>query len=137
MVAVKEHRTAIQNLAPIAVDLVTQMVDQKISVDLTGKRDQRRDHLHPGPHSIDQISPRVEPEIRLEDIISHHGEPCIREIRPDVGAEDTPSGRRDHQGRIRIVADTHFHNPAVAAGNILPDAPFNMFMVTHSLEIRE
>ena len=55
MVAVKEDGAGVYDLAAIPIHLASQMIDQKITVNPPGKRDQRRDHLHAGAHGVDQV----------------------------------------------------------------------------------
>ncbi len=112
------------------------MVDQQIAVDPGSKRDQGRHHLHAGAHGVDQVSPRIQPDIGLKDIISHNDKPLMPDTGPDIGAEERCAGGRDNPGGIRVIADTHLHDSPVAGGDVLPDTPFNMFMVAHYPEIR-
>jgi len=136
VVAVEKNRAAVHDLAPVPVDLTAQVIDQKIAVDQGGKPDQRLDHLHAGAHGVDHVRTRIQSEVGLEDVIGHHSEPFVPDAGPDVDAEDKSPGGCDQSCGVGVVADTHFYGPPVATGDILPDTPFNMFIVTHYPEIR-
>ena len=132
----KENRAAVHDLAATPVDLASQVVDQEIAVDPVGKRDQRRDHLHAGPHRVDQVRALIQSDVRFKDIVGHHSKPVVPDPRPDVGAEHQGTGGPDQPCGLGVVADTHLHGPPVTAGDIFPDTPFNTFIVTHYPEIR-
>lgn len=131
MVAAEDRRATVHDLTAVPVYLTPQVIYQQVAVDPGSKRDQRRDHLHTGAHGVDQVSPRIKPDIGLEDIVGHHSEPVVVDVRPDIGAESKGTGGRDHPGSIGVISDAHLHGPQVAGGYILPDTSFNTFIVPH------
>ena len=132
----KENRAAVHDLAAVPVDLASQVVDQEIAVDLVGKRDQRRNHLHAGPHGVDEIRTLIQPEIRFKDVVGHDVEPVVPDARSNVSAEHQGAGGPDQPCGLGIVADAHLDGPTIPGSDILPDTPFNMFIPTHYTEIR-
>ncbi len=136
-VAVKEDRAAVHDLAAVPpVDLASQVVDQEIAVDPVGKRDQRRDHLHAGSHSVDQVRALIQPDIRFKDVVGHHSKPVVPDARPDV-----VQSTRAPAALISLAASGLLPIPTSTARRYRaaiysPDTPFNTFIVTHYPEIR-
>lgn len=132
----KDGRADIHDLAAVPIDLASQVVDQEIAVYPVGERDQRRNHLHTGPHGIDQIRTLIQPDVRFEYVIGRHNEPIVPGARPDIGTELQGAGGLYQPCDSGVVADTHLDSPAIPGGDIFPDTPFNMFIPTHYPEIR-
>ena len=71
MVAVQGD-AAFDDHTSVLVEFIPGMIDQEVSVDLPGKFDQCRNHLHPRADGIQDLRTPVQIFPGMEDIIHHH-----------------------------------------------------------------
>jgi hypothetical protein len=72
MIAV-EHDPAIDDLPPTPVSFKSQMIDEKIYIEMPGKPDKGRHHLFTGSDRVDHLNALIQAGIRAEYIIDEKG----------------------------------------------------------------
>jgi archaemetzincin len=134
---VEDHAAGPDPLAAPEPDLVAEVVDQQVAVAGPGQRDQRRDHLDPGPDRVDRVSVAVEGEVRREDVVPRERDrPGL--AGPDIdGTDPTARGHgRLGRGRVRAAPDLDYR--AVPGADVCTDRPLDLFngAVRHTYTVR-
>lgn len=70
MIAVQGD-AAFDDHTSVLVEFIPGMIDQEVSVDLSGKLDQCRNHLHPRADGIQDLRTTVQVFPGMEDIVHH------------------------------------------------------------------
>lgn len=120
--------TALDPLAPIQVDLISQMVDKEVAPKRLCKIDEGRDHLDPGPHRIDEVGARIPGEVRGEDIVPSRLHPDHRQGISDISRPHPQPCPAARDCNIRISSDADLDDVKIFFSYILCDTAFNMFI---------